>query len=200
MNTRVFFTLKAGLMKHGIFITLCCICCTLLVSCKDIECTGFPKHLLDYFPYQIDDTLSFVNQHNDTLSFLLNDKFITEDWSYEYWSDCTCDGPFSHFGAIQITEPKYTTSLRIVISVGSKYTKPYITFEFDDDTTLKSSYLYFYDDTGKDAFDPKNSLLFGETVIIENMEMQISQVIIIWGKGITEFFDQKHNFQWISIK
>ena len=188
-------------MRTIVIFTLCCISCLLLTSCGKTHCPAFPEHLVDYFPYNKGDSLSFVNQHNDTLSFCVERGGATKKWSFGSNCKCECDTPSAFLFAIQITKPKWT-SIETKISVGG-YEKPYISFTLGngylDMTTKGYNRLTLFEDTGKDPFDPKNSALFGETVIIEDNDLQISRVVIVKGKGITEFYDQKYDFHWKSI-
>ena len=194
MNTRVIFTLKAG-----IYITLCCICCTLLVSCKDVECPGFPEHLTDYFPYQIGDTLSFVNQHNDTISFQVDYMYITE----KHFANCdNCCHNYINCQAYNITNNQNTIYMYCELSkkskIGFNHRK-----DFGIGITPEVSVLELYEETEKYRYNIQNSGFFAETVILDILwynEQPIKKATIVKGKGITDFYDQKHNFQWISIK
>ena len=182
-------------------IILCCISCVFLVSCGRIDCPGFPGHLLAYCPYNIGDTLSFVNQHNDTLSFCVERGGATKEWSYRSNCKCSCGTPSASIMAPTLS---HDFSLFWEVHVGGYY-KTRIKFElnsyfWDSGSLPKESRLYFYDETGSDPFDPKNSVLFGDTVIIEDKSQLISRVTAVQGKGITDFFDQINNFQWKSIK
>ena len=90
--------------------------------------------------------------------------------------------PNAYLRTIQISEPKWT-GMEVTISTKDNNLKPYISVEiggeyFSGDNTWGTS-LYFYGETGKDPFDPKNSALFGDTVILENSKSQISRAVII---------------------
>ena len=91
-----------------------------------------------------------------------------------------------------------------VVLAGNNDSKPIIEIRISngywDYSSNGISKLSFFDETGKNPFDPENSALFGETVVIEDESKNISAVTIVKGKGITGFYDQKHNYQWISIK
>ena len=181
---------KTGMIK----ITLCCICWLLLASCERTYCPAFPEHLVDYFPYNIGDSLLFINQYNDSVSFILFTIAKTEAHSFGNRCDCACDNLYGFAAS------NNWTHIRGKITIDAK---PEFFFELGngywDRTTLSDSFMYLYEETGKDPFDPKNNALFGETVILHDSETQIARVVIVKGKGITEFYDQKYNFQWISI-
>ena len=190
-------------MRTKIIFTFCLIGCLFITSCGKTYCPGFPEHLADYNPYKVGDTLSFVNQYNDTLSFRVLSADKIEEWSYNWNCKCECGEPFVVFDAPQITKPQWTGVKVDIYAAGNKYKKSHISFELGDGyldgITVTKSKLRFYEEIGKDPFDPQNSVLFGETVILENSEMQISRAVIVRGKGITEFYDQKYDFHWKII-
>ena len=179
---------KASGVKTRLFITINCIGFLFITGCK-LYCPAFPDHLVDYFPYKMGDTLSFINQHNDTIAFYIN--FIIVDKEHTTCRKCDgCDGPVLHIA---------TGFIRMDISIFAN--KTYMGFSLSDrywEVASTSVSTLWIEEFGKNPFDSKNSALFGETVIIEDSGQQISKVIIVKGKGITEFFDQKYNFQWNS--
>ena len=191
-------------MRTIVFFSLCCILGSLLflASCKE-DCPEFPEHIIDYFPYQTGDTLSFVNQFNDTISFWVSRAETTRptQQSVSRCSKCECDLPqIWVYGS-----GHHQSYIGMEITVGKN---PYLHFSLSDKywdgvaKTASSLWKWKYDESGKNLVDTKNSTLFGETVNVDDPEFanqQISKVIIVKGKGITEFFDQKFNFQWNSI-
>jgi len=189
------------IMRTIIIFSFCCIGCLLLTSCERTYCPAFPEHLIGYCPYKIGDTLSFVNQHNDTLSFCVEKGGATKEWSYGSNCKCSCGSPSASIHAPTLSR---NFSLFWEITV-TGYAAPFIKFElnsynWDSGALYKGCLLYLYDETGRDPFDPKNSTFFGDTVIIEDKGQLISRVTAINGKGITGFYDQINNFQWKSIK
>lgn len=63
----------------------------LLISCKK-ECPSFNRDLLCWLPNSINDTLIFINNQNDTISFVVNDKNIYDDDSkYGRWNKYQCN-------------------------------------------------------------------------------------------------------------
>jgi len=192
-------------MKTRIIFPIFCIYILLLTSCSKIHCPGFPEHLSDYFPYRRGDTLSFINQNYDTLSFRIEIIEMTQEWSYGWNCKCFCVPPSLFFYLHQVTDPRWT-GMYLKIEAGNKYNKPCIQFElgdgYFDGETLTSSFLDLYDETGKNPFDPQNNALFGDTTILKPhfKDQKICSVTIVFGMGITDFYDQKHVFQWEIIK
>ena len=156
-------------------------------GCKKY-CPGFPDNLLNYFPYQIGDTLWFLNQHHDTVSYRI-DKYWASEQHYERkCGKCDCS-PALHFD----TDRRHgtmigdLTSRKLYLQISCNFS--YVPGEF-----TSGEYEIIADNNIPDL-----SAIFGDTVKFENNNQQISKLVIIKGKGITEFYDQKNNFQWKSI-
>jgi len=196
-----------------------------------VHCPGFPEHLVDYFPYKQGDTISFVNQHNDTISYWIRDSRFLENYILSPFgksTDCSdCISPSYSIIALRLLSKSLGDELGISyndeavgpliatpLSVGMKIaldckirSKTFIAFDLDNqywdldfDIDLGNSKFSFYDETGKNPFEPENSALFGDSVkFVDTNNQQINKVIIVKGQGIAEFFDQKNNFQWKSI-
>jgi len=192
--------MKKGLLINTLFFMLFA---GSFISCGKTHCPAFPEHLTGYIPYKQGDTLLFVNQHNDSLSLKVEKLTISGEHSISKCGKCDCNLPESTLEARGLN---FDYLLFLIISVGDKYSKSYINFELIINYWEKDSLhfcainLFFHEESGKDPFNPKNSDLFGEIVIIEDKEQQISYVTIVNGVGITEFYDQKYDFQWKSIK
>ncbi len=178
--------MKTNLLKLTVFSL---VLAGSVYSCAREDCRGFPKHLADYCPYRLGDTLSFVNQHNDTISFETTTSKMVEDHSIDgdWCTKCACESPILYYYALKTN---LQTAIEIIIEAS---TKSYISFQLSD------SYLYSYAEAGKDPFDPKNAALFGERVVLENPQARVSRALIIRGRGITEFYDQQNDFLWKSI-
>ena len=74
------------LVKYS-FLLLFCI----LVSCKK-ECHPFNRDLLCWLPYSLSDTLKFINNSNDTISFVVDNKSIIDDTrKYGPCVKCGCE-------------------------------------------------------------------------------------------------------------
>jgi len=206
-------------MKTRIILFMCCIGYLLLNSCGRIHCPGFPEYLADYYPYKKNDIFSFVNQNNDTLYF-----WVRETSKFKDTRQYICDSPESSFIAHRLISKSLAIELGyiamdeagglIISSVilsgvirlfSDNNEKSYIGFGTTDNywdfkDQVGSSSLLFFDQTGKDPFDPQNIALFGDSVIFENPDIQISRALIVKGEGITDFYDQKHDFHWKKIK
>ena len=186
-------------MKTKILITFSCIGFLFLASCKE-DCPAFPDHLVDYFPYRIGDSLLFVNQNNDTILFRVSEISITKESSISKCGKCKCETPELFVRAYS----QYFTMINMGIFTHYEYFRIYFGIEngYLDGIRNAGSKLEDIFTTVKDPFDPKNSSLFSGTVLLDTpmySDQQISKVIIIRGKGITEFYDQKFDIHWKII-
>jgi hypothetical protein len=166
-------------------------------SCKE-HCPGFPEHLVDYFPYKKGETLSFVNQHDDIVCFRVSNVNVNEERSKSSCGKCSCGTYRTYYEIIPVTEQQCMQGIQITVSVGG--TKPYIFLNLFNCYPLKTSTFIFEEETGKNPFDPKNSALFGDSIVIVDENQLISKVIIVKGKGITVFYDQVQDCQWENIE
>ena len=178
-------------MRTRIIFILCSISYLFLTSCGRTYCPAFPEHIVDYFPYKENDTLLFVNHNNDSVSFVIDLIGKTEDHSYGWRCGCSCSNSYvlESFPSLHV-EIFIDGKACIYISLSNGYF---------DRTDLTRSRLILCEETGKNPLDLQNSDIFGETVLIEASDQQISSIVIVKGIGVTEFYDRKNNFQWKSI-
>jgi len=223
-------TLRYRKNKGLYIITFFCVICLLPSSCTGKICPGFPDHLVDYLPYRTKNIFSFENQDNDTITFWVREvvkyteyrtnpgtktgntcksfltlKFIAHRLISESLAEELGYGPLSDkVGKLVVSSIILTGE--IVIYTDNRE-PPKINIQLDDHyldfTTINPfgpSEFYFYAEKDKDPFDSQNRALFGDSVILENPEIQNSRVVIVKGEGITDFYDQKHDFHWKKIK
>ena len=213
---------------HIIIVAVLLMLAGFFSSCEKTHCPGFPSYLTDYYPYKRGSIFSFVNQNNDTMSFWVRDFFVSLKQTKGKCDKCGtyCDPPgfvFTAFRLIsksladelgyeicrEIVEGKIISSgllkgvMQVAYNEGKETCISFTIFNsyWDFDYVNKSNISEFTnnEESGKDPFDPKNCAIFGETVIHENSDQQISRIVIVKGKEITEFYDQVHDFQWKCI-
>ena len=179
-------------MRTIIFLFCFVLGILFLSSCGRTHCPGFPEYLFTYLPYKKGDTLSFVNQHNDTVSFRVNGIGWQGEHSISKCGKCECKSPEFVMNADYlycIISPK-----DIVFGLH----KSYLGDEVSDNEVYYSQLISYFGYI-EDWQNPNNGPIFGETVTLENEFSKISKVLIVWEKGITEFYDQKYDFQWKNI-
>lgn len=199
---------KAGIMK----IALCCVFCIFLTCCESEEtkdCPGFSLSVSEYYPYNKGDNLLFVNQHNDTISFLVNMIHVTEKHvivtkTGRKYCTCACENPAFELNAMYLNCIIYASETgdfpdtRIEFSLKNSYWENSVLSK--EMMERYGNYSFLEKRIENYPYDITNSAIFGETVILERPNQQISRVEIVKGKGIIEFYDQGYNFHWKSIK
>jgi hypothetical protein len=162
---------------------------------KDVNCPGFPEHLVDYYPYKQGDTLKFANQNNDTISFTVSSVAKSQEETIE--AALGCGG--ANFYVYTTKWDSFYIFMSIVLTL-----KPVINCDFIYDNPFGQTiypYDYFWVATTKDPFDKKNAALFGNTIDLNKPDAtRINHVVVNKGHGIVEFFDKKFNCAWKRIK
>jgi len=187
---------KTNSIKYLIFITLFCVGCIFFASCKRENCPGFPEQLADYFPHKNGDTLMYVNQNSDTISFIVRETYKVEESYIDNMGcqKCACGQPFISFRAYL-----GRASMKGYLSSGYNNYNPRISFYLDYEYLDKDSYgqtkhCYLVKEKGSEK------TFFSETIVISDYNQQIVSVILEKGKGFVEFYDKKNNFHWKRIK
>lgn len=84
-----------------------------LASCKK-QCPPFDRSLLGWIPYQVDDTVGFTSNANDSIFFIITDKEIIDDEStYGSCDKCGCSSNSSMYYE-EIINGDYFISERII--------------------------------------------------------------------------------------
>jgi hypothetical protein len=149
-----------------------------------VDCPGFPDYLVDYFPYKGRDNLRFVNQNGDTTAFKVHEVWQVKPHAESHYLNC--NSPVAEFillGRYRIDGGIDTESKCIYISVNWTHGARVCAGQ------------------DKDAFNPKDSLLFGKTVVLESQDTKslVNRIVIIKGKGIVEFYDGEEDYLWKKI-
>ncbi|GHS90640.1 hypothetical protein FACS1894201_11870 [Bacteroidia bacterium] len=73
---------------------------TIVVSCTR-HCEKFPDNLKSYFPYEVGDTLTFVNQNGEQLLFFTRVMNFSKEHDYTWNCKCVCD-IYSYFEIVEL--------------------------------------------------------------------------------------------------
>jgi hypothetical protein len=156
--------------------------------------TGCAEYLLieQDAPYQVGDTLRFVNENNDTLAFGVSEAWYVKPKTTKdeggLLTDCDCamcDNPESHFGSFHNDYGQIGGSIYFV---GGGLVCIYVIFDgnksSDDDVFAKDA----------------QSGAFGDTIVWDKTDARrVNHVVVVKGLGITEFYDVATNDLWKSI-
>ena len=164
-------------------------------GCKDTHCPAFPPHLVDYYPYRIGDVLMFTNLENDTISVKISSVETSDESSFAWNCECSCD--FSHHFITEI-DP---LALKWLFMEGFIYGgEGYIGIDCRIGD-LKSSGNFSFLKENINPHVPENSHIFGDTLIMEYNETgRFSKAVIVKSEGIIEFFDSEYDCIWEKIQ
>jgi hypothetical protein len=158
----------------------------LAYSCSE-HCPAFPAYYMDYFPYRTGDILRFANEKQDTLSFTVTKQSSTGSSSIDWNCDCACE---AYHGFL--AELNDTLCFGGSINGDGYFIDLFCTFNRNDEFSLAK-----YD---TNLFELQNEDVLGRIITLENSNpTQISKLVIVKGKGVTEFFDTKLNCNWQKI-
>ncbi|MDR3236145.1 MAG: hypothetical protein LBT48_05385 [Prevotellaceae bacterium] len=161
---------------HVFILTFCSV--ALFAACRD-NCPAFPDHLVDYYPYQLGDTLKFTNQKNDTvMDFVIIEWRKDKDHTIPWGTDCACGS-------------EYTFRTSLYDGIGIRVTISAL--------TESTTYLFVHFNIGESHFSIRNadgkldSLPFGNPIVFEDTTRRI---VVVYGQGITEIQDKTTDYLW----
>ncbi len=171
-------------------------------SCK-IECPCFDESLLTWMPYEVGDRLTYVNQQNDTLSFTVKSKILSEEYKERkrFEDECSSDAEF------EINDDLSTSGYRFVIN---KYIQNIgIQYEFGlliDDNVNNPNYSSGYGSSNIECCLDTitiNDKFYNEVIIIERDTIifsdEIWKVIVANNYGIIRFYDRETDYVWTLV-
>jgi len=171
-------------MKIKLFVTILAGFGLLFCSCGQ-DCPSFPEHLKDYYPYKVGDSICFVNQYGDSNIYYVNRVTATQAYTDCYHCECGCA---LEFDAKNKFSADNNLSGSILILGGTSGATINLYIYYDP--------LYVRSLPEKNSFNPKDSLLFGKTVIFEKMGARFPRAVVEKGKGIIELYDAENDFLW----
>jgi hypothetical protein len=180
-------------MKTKLFVSSLMVAFVLLATtCKEQHCPGFPDELTDYFPYQMDQVLSFVNEKNsDTLKFRINSLYKSVESTLSGCGKCDC-GCVYIFGIEPVGKDHNIYISGAGIEFSSQGVLMYCIIDSLDDSPHSDYFRQIV----------KTPDLFGHTVVMDQImesTTRISRVTVERGKGITEFYDIINDCLWVAI-
>jgi hypothetical protein len=175
-------------------ILLAILGAALSTACSStVDCPGFPENLVDYFPYQVGDTLRFVNENSDTLAFGVSEAWYVKPKTTKdeggLFADCDCAmcAPLqSNFKSFHNDYGRIEGGLYFI---GGGLVRIQVVFDGNR----------LYDDDDVFTKDAENAA-FGDTVVWNKTDARrVNYVVVVKGLGITEFYDVITNDLWKSI-
>lgn len=163
--------MKKNTIILAIFLVIVCV---FLLSCKR-EHHAFPYELRSYFPYEENQELTFVNDSNQTVEARVLKVETTEEYNMPY--GCKCPD--------WDTQRSFTFESDNLSFYGLMSTEYYSRLDISCKCEIHGEASNFYTKFFEgDPFSGNFSSIIGDTIVMENNG---DKLIIIKGKGITEF-------------
>ena len=151
-----------------------------MVACSE-HCNGFPEELTDYLPYKQGQIITFVNEHNDTLSMQVDTTWRTKPYNIKFGCKCVCEA-FYGFNFSVIDNVDYFQKISCSMVTGdNNYLQLFLKF-----SPISSDIIFSI----SEMIDKINIVNHDESDPINNIE-------IVKRKGITSFTDKNLNCTWI---
>lgn len=171
-------------------------------SCK-VECPCFDKSLLTWMPYEVGDRLTYVNQQNDTLSFTVKSKILSEEYKEKkrFEDECVSDAVFD------INDDLSTSGYRFVINkdmqnIGIHYEFGLLIDNNVNNPIYSSGICSSNIECCLDTITI-NDKFYNEVIIIErdtiNYSDEIWKVIVANNYGIIRFYDRETDYVWSLV-
>jgi hypothetical protein len=178
-------------MKTTILILL--ISLFVFVTGCDYNCPGFDKDLLVWMPYETGDELVYINQRDDTLTFTINQKEISEPYetSHKNRNYCVSNAMFyatdhnMNGVSTEIINDRDYLSVSVSAKVNDNSGLDYLKIE--DIASIIQQYTIA-------------SKLYEEVLIFEKDTItnddEIWKIILAKNYGIIQFHDRETNDVW----
>lgn len=175
----------------------------LITSCKK-ECPSFNKDLLCWLPQNVNDTLLFKNNWNDTISFVVNEKRISHDNSHYGRSDKYQCCSETNFNALSLQNSEYFIRENILYP---DIEEIYFTISLYHNGKKGEFSLY----TASINENVLSSLVidnqeFTNVIVFENDTVEHPDLSGFWklivskDVGIVKFYEKGNNATWTLLK
>lgn len=186
---------------------------TFLTSCKGEHVVPpFPKELANYFPYENNESFTFISEDNDTLTFIAGETYLSEDNTHKYSSSdfmfCSKQDLSTMYmdAIIDVNASSYpyceNNSLMIIAHMSTYYESD----EFKDILSMNLdidkdgiNVIHYNNDFNCKPFEGNANLTIGDKAVLFEDGMADDSELkaeVEWNKGIISFnYDGK---KWIA--
>ncbi len=183
-------------MKHLPILISITIIALLTNACK-YECPGFDKSLLSWMPQNEGDTLNYINENTDTLSFVVEKKNYSKSFKIERQNKKSC---YSYaildvFNTYTLTgftikfNESYSNNLSISFTINIDNKEKYGHFNFDNIKNLNN----LSQEIEIDNKSYKEAIIFESDTI--NNSISIYKAIAANNYGLVKFYE-KSGVEW----
>lgn len=184
----------------ALIVALLIISALTFQSCQ-VHCSAFPEWLCKYAPYENGSMVSFKNENDSVIELKVIEFYKSEAQSFSRYCKCSCEGYmlaalYSKQMAIEINfyidakEGKQDVGAinKIVVSIKS-LGKDLAGISYKDDFS------------GINPYDYGHEQKLGDTIALQTKKYDdFSDMVIVKGKGLTEFYDKENNCTWRLVE
>lgn len=182
--------------RHIAFIVASLIISTLIFQSCRIHCSAFPEWLCKYAPYEESNTVSFKNENDSVIKLTVTEFYKSEANSFSRNCKCACGSD-------------------LIVTLKSEQMAITISFSLDEERgnqgvgAIRNMYVninasgrsYKDDFSGINPYDYGYEQKLGDTIALQNTkDDNFSDMVIVKGKGLAEFYDKENNCTWRLVE
>ncbi|GEM_PF-3435523 len=184
----------------ALIVALLIISALTFQSCQ-VHCSAFPEWLCKYAPYEKGSTVSFKNENDSIIELQVIEFYKSEAQSYSRNCKCGCEG--------DMLAALYSKPMKIEINFyldekwgnqgGGAINKIVVSIK---SLSKDLGGLSYKDDfSGINPYDYGHEQKLGDTIALQNTkDIDFSDMVIVKGKGLTEFYDKENNCIWRLVE
>ena len=186
----------------AIIVALLIISALLFQSCR-VHCSAFPEWLCKYAPYVKGSTVSFKNENDSVIELKVIEFYKSEAQNFSRFCRCSCEGyMLAVLGSGQML-------IEINFNLDAKEGKQDVGAINNIDVSIKSfdndivvvGQSYKDDFQGINPYDFGHEQKLGDTIALQNTkDDNFSDMVIVKGKGLAEFYDKENNCTWRLVE
>ena len=184
----------------ALIVALLIISALIFQSCQ-IHCSAFPEWLCKYAPYKEGNTVSFKNEKDSVIKLKVTKFYKSEANSFSRNCKCSCVGDLS----VGLKNEQLALNIHFYLNenrgnqgVGAIDNIAVSIENLDRGITGLS---YKDDFSGINPYDYGSEQKLGDTIALQNTkDIDFSDMVIVKGKGLTEFYDKENNCTWKFVE
>ncbi len=184
----------------AIIVAVLFISALLFQSCQ-IHCPAFSEWLCKYAPYEKGNTVSFKNENDSVIKLNVTEFYKSEAHSLSRYCRCGCG---VHMLAVLHSEQ---LTIEINFYLDAKEGKQDVGAINKIVVSIKSlgkdlaGISYKDDFSGINPYDYGHEQKLGDTIALQTKKYDdFSDMVIVKGKGLTEFYDKENNCTWRLVE
>ncbi len=183
--------------RHIAFIVASFIISVLIFQSCRIHCSAFPEWLCKYAPYEEGNSVSFKNENDSVIKLEVINFYKSEANSFSRNCKCSCGGDLSvglKNEQLALNIYFYLNENRGNQGIGT-IGNIIVSIKSVDKDLAGLSYKDDFPDIN--PYDYGHEQKLGDTIVLQNTKNDdFSDMVIVKGKGLAEFYDKENNCTW----